>query len=155
MIPASNPTFPLTAERSPWLRGPIRLPGDPAQSHVTLLAAAMARGESVIANLATAPSVGALTRALEQLGVHLGPSNGRFHVQGLGSGGLLPPDGPIDLRETDEGAALLLLALLAGHGFVSRFVNLPDAPMIGALLDFLRRSGAGIEFEVGGGVTLP
>ena len=153
MIQASNPSLPLTAERSPWLRGPIRLPGDPAQSHVTLLVAAMGRGESVIENLSTAPSVAATIRALEQLGVNLGPSNGRFHVQGMGVGGLLPPDGSIDLHDAGENAALLLLGLLAGHGFTSHFTGLPEAPMIGALLDFLRRNGSGIESEADG-ITL-
>ena len=149
MIQASNPILSLTAERSPWLRGPIRLPGDPAQSHLTLLIAAMARGESVIDNLSGAPSVAAVTRALGQLGVNLGPGNGRFHVQGLGVGGLLPPDGPIDLHDAGEGAALLLIALLAAHGFSSRFVGLPEGPMLGALLDFLRRNGAAVELEAG------
>ncbi len=153
MIEASTPSSPLTAERSPWLRGPIRLPGDPAQSHVTLLVAAMARGESVIENLSTAPSIAILVRALEQLGVNLGPSNGRFHVQGMGVGGLLPPDGPIELRDAGETGALLLIALLAGHGFTSHFASLPDAPMIGALLDFFRRNGAGVEADAHG-VTL-
>lgn len=147
VIQASNPSRPLTAERSPWLRGPIRLPGDPAQSHLALLLAAMARGESVIDNLSRAASVGALARALEQLGVHLGPTNGRFHVQGIGVGGLLPPDGDIDLSQMEECGALLLVALLAAHGFASRFVGLPAWPMLAALLDFLRRNGTAVEAE--------
>jgi len=64
MIPASIPKVPLSAERSPWLRGRIQLPGDPALSAAALILAAMARGESVLDNIggAQAEAVAAILR---------------------------------------------------------------------------------------------
>ncbi len=145
MIQASNSPTPLTAERSPWLRGPIRLPGDPARSQLALLLGAMARGDSTIENLNAGASVAGLCRALEQLGVHPHRSESRAAIRGLGIGGLLPPDGRLDLGDMDETGAMLLVALLAAHGFPAQFTGVGDAPMLLALFDFFRRSGAGVD----------
>ena len=51
------PASPLTAERSPWLRGPVRLPGDPLFAQLALRLAALARGESVLENLGEGAAV--------------------------------------------------------------------------------------------------
>jgi 3-phosphoshikimate 1-carboxyvinyltransferase len=144
MIPRPISPIPLTAERSPWLRGPIRLPGDPIASALALLLAAMARGESVIENLDSGPETTAVLAVLRALGPHLAERNGRWHVQGIGTGGLLTPSGPLDLD--GAGAATpLLLGLLGAHDFETELRHVAVLPMGEALLDFLRRGGGRAE----------
>jgi 3-phosphoshikimate 1-carboxyvinyltransferase len=144
MIEASMSPIPLIAGRSPWLRGPIRLPGDPAQSQLALILAAMARGESVVENVCKDISVNAVMQALGQLGVPISHTNERWHVQGIGVGGFLAPEARIDLGKTGSGA-LLLIALLAAHDFETEFAGVAPTPMNEALLDFLRRNGVRVE----------
>ena len=139
-----TPPVSLTAERSPWLRGPIRVPGDAAASRLALLLAAMARGESVIESLSGSPDIPPLIAAIEQLGVHIARHGARWHVEGIGVGGFLAPAGPIDVSAMGEGA-LLLIALLAAHDFESRFTGVPASAWIDALLDFIHRNGSRVE----------
>src|SRR5258706_491420 len=47
MLLTTDPMLPLTAARSPWLRGTIATPGDATQAQLALLLAGLARGESV------------------------------------------------------------------------------------------------------------
>ncbi|HEX4296509.1 MAG TPA: hypothetical protein VHZ56_00650 [Devosia sp.] len=143
MIPASSSTHPLAAERSPWLRGPIRVPAAPSVSAAALLLAAMARGESVLDNLDAGPGTAAVMELLPRLGARLDRHGERIHVQGIGVGGFLAPEAPIDLPPLGE-AGLLVLALLAAHDFETRFTGCMAAPMTDALLDFLQRNGSRI-----------
>ena len=137
---------PLTAERSPWLRGSIRIPGERGLSHLALILAAMARGESVIENLAGGPETATTIRVLGQMGVPIAKRAGRWHVQGLGVGGLLTPDGPFDLSAAGTGAPYLI-GLLAAHDFDSRLIGVGDAPAVVSILEFFRRNGARVESE--------
>src|SRR5882724_10837239 len=107
MLLTTDPMLPLTAARSPWLRGTIATPGDATQAQLALLLAGLARGESVIGGVPDDPAVEAMARALGQLGVPAAVVNGRWHVEGLGLGGFLAAQGPIDLSELGEGAAHL------------------------------------------------
>ena len=61
--------MPLTARRSPGLKGRVRVPGDKSISHRALLFAALATGRSTITNLSTGDDVRASRAALEALGV--------------------------------------------------------------------------------------
>ncbi len=134
----------MTAERSPWLRGPVRVPGDLLVSNLALILAAMARGESIIENLSIGPSTAATVRVLGQLGVPISESAGRWHVQGLGIGGFLTPEAPLDL--TGAGSATpLLVNLIAAHDFESRFSGLSMSPEIITTLDFLARNGTFVD----------
>src|SRR4029078_11413551 len=94
MNQASFPSTPLAAERSPWLRGPVRLPGDPLFSALALILAGMARGESVLENLSRSPQTGALAALLAELGVRVAERAGRWHVQGIGVASFLAPRQP-------------------------------------------------------------
>jgi 3-phosphoshikimate 1-carboxyvinyltransferase len=144
MIPASIPKVPLAAERSPWLRGRIRLPGDPALSSAALILAAMARGESVLDNMTCGPGAEAVASILRRLGARIDQQPSGWHVQGIGIGGFLSPDGPFDLGATGE-AAPLLLGLLGGHDFCSELTGLGAVPTAEALLDFIARNGGQVE----------
>lgn len=144
----TSPIVPLTAERSPWLRGPVRVPGDRFASVLALILAGLARGESVIENLAGSPAAAATIRVLGALGVPIARRAGRWHAQGLGVGGLLTPDGPLDLAGAGP-ATPLLIGLLAAHDFASRLTNVAMTQDIVALLDFLLRNGVAVEHRSG------
>jgi len=140
MSSASIPAGPLSVGRSPWLRGPVSLPGEPVLSALALMLAAMARGESVIDNASSAPMVDATAGALEALGAHLDRRGGRWHVQGIGVGGLLEPHAPLDLSRMGP-VAPLFLGLLGGHDFPTEITGLVDEPTSAALLGFIARGG--------------
>ena len=144
MIPRPISPIPLTAERSPWLRGPMRLPGDPVASALALLLAAMARGESVIENLSAGPEAMAVLAVLRTLGPNFAERSGRWHVQGIGTGGFLTPSAPLDLSGAGA-AAPLLLGLLGAHDFETELRQVAALPMSEALLDFIRRGGGRAE----------
>jgi 3-phosphoshikimate 1-carboxyvinyltransferase len=146
MSPASILPTPLTAERSPWLRGPVSLPGDPLFSALALILAAMARGESVLENLSAAPSTAAVAAVLAELGANVVQRGSRWHVQGIGVGSFLAPRAPLEMAATG-GAAPLLVGLLGAHAFTTEFKGLGQSPDTLAILDFLLRNGALVEHE--------
>jgi len=107
----------LTARRNGPLRGTLTAPGDKSISHRALLLAALAVGKTAITGLLEGDDVRHTAAALRSLGVTItnnGP--GAWRVNGVGVGGLLPPDDVIDLGNSGT-AARLLCGLLAGHGF--------------------------------------
>ncbi|MBN9304902.1 MAG: hypothetical protein BGO82_10670 [Devosia sp. 67-54] len=148
MNKASIPSLPLSAERSPWLRGPMRLPGEPLLSALALILAAMARGESVLDTVSPAPELAATAEVLRALGAYVAPAGPRWHVQGLGVGGLLTPAGPLPLAETGA-AAPLLIGLIAGHDMEVVLDGPPADPVSEALLGFLGRNGCRIARDGG------
>lgn len=97
----------------------VRVPGDKSITHRALLFAALARGESRIANVqagedahSTAGALRALGRAIPAL-----PDDGaEIVVEGAGLHGLTPPDGPIDCGNSGTGVRLLM-GVLAGQAF--------------------------------------
>lgn len=146
MNQASFPSTPLAAERSPWLRGPVRLPGDPLFSALALILAGMARGESVLENLSRSPQTGALAALLAELGVHVAERAGRWHVQGIGVASFLAPRQPLDMTQIGD-AAPMLVGLLGAHDFATEFKGLAQTPDVLAMLDFLLRNGGLVEHE--------
>ncbi len=140
---ALTPAVPvaLSARRSPWLRGAVRVPGDRAVSRLALVLAALARGESVIENTSGTADIAAFAAALRQLGASAELKAGIWRVRGMGVGAFLAPEAPIDLGPMGEGA-LLLIALLGAHDFETRFTGYVPTAMGEALLDFLHRTGA-------------
>jgi len=138
--PSTTPT-PLIAARSPWLRGPARLPGDPGLTALALLLAGLARGESRLDNLARGAGTAAMVGALGRLGIPVERSGPGAVVSGLG--GLLAPDGPIDLAGAGAGAGLLL-GLLAAQDFDVAIANLELTPILESLLVYLARNGVRI-----------
>ena len=122
------------------MRGPIALPGDPVLSALALMLAAMARGESVIDNVSTAPMVMATAGVLEAVGARLDHKGRRWHVQGIGTGGFLSPMAPLEFTEIGA-AGPLLIGLLGGHDFATEITGLEATPTSDALLDFIARGG--------------
>jgi len=144
MLQHTPEPIPLTASRSPWLRGHLSVPGDPLQSQLALILAGLARGRSVISNISLAPGVDALARVLERLGIGIAREGDSATVEGLGLGMVLDPEGPVDLSGLGDGAALLV-GLLGAHDFDTTLVGLTGQPGIDPILDYLRRNGAKVE----------
>lgn len=145
---ATTARRPLAAERAPWLRGTLRVPGDETISHLALILGAMARGETIIDGLLEAQSTFATVRAMQALGARIERRAGRWHVMGLGAGGFLEPEFDLDFRSTDLGLALAL-GLLGSYRFTTRFIRGPSlsAPPPPLLLDALRAVGVRIDKE--------
>lgn len=121
-IPAA--AAPLTSHGATPLTGRLATPGDKAISHRALMLSALAVGRSSIEGLLEAEDVLATAAALRQLGVRIEPHDGVWHVYGLGVGGLLEPDGVLDLGNSGTGARLLM-GLLAPYHFTARFTGGP------------------------------
>ena len=145
----------LTARRGDPLHGALRVPGDKSISHRALLLAALAVGETAISGLLEGDDVRHTAAALRGLGVTVtrdGP--GEWRVNGVGVGGLLPPDDVIDLGNSGT-AARLLCGLLAGHGFsavLTGDASLRSRPM-GRVVGPLTAMGA--TFQANDGDRMP
>jgi 3-phosphoshikimate 1-carboxyvinyltransferase len=143
----SHPTAqPLTAYRAQPLRGRFSLPGDKSISHRALMFSAMTIGESTISGLLESADVLATAAAMRAYGASVERGgDGLWRVSGLGPGGLLEPNGPIDFGNAGTGARLTM-GIAAAHPFASTFIgdaSLSERPM-GRVLEPLRQMGADV-----------
>ncbi len=143
----SQPTAqPLTAYRAPPLSGRFSLPGDKSISHRALMFSAMAVGESTISGLLESEDVLATAAAMRTFGANVErDDNGVWRISGLGPGGLLEPEGPIDFGNAGTGVRLTM-GIAAAHPFASTFTgdaSLSGRPM-GRVLEPLRQMGADV-----------
>ncbi len=149
----SHPTAqPLTAYRSSPLRGQFALPGDKSISHRALMLCAMTMGESEISGLLESTDVLATAAAMRAFGANVErDGDGVWRVSGLGPGGFLEPDGPIDFGNAGTGVRLTM-GIAAAHPFASTFLgdaSLSRRPM-GRVLEPLRQMGADVIARSGG-----
>jgi 3-phosphoshikimate 1-carboxyvinyltransferase len=133
------------------LEGAVRVPGDKSISHRALMIAAMAVGETVISGLLEGEDVMATAAALAALGVasHRG-DDGRWHVAGVGIGGLAEPDRVLDLGNSGT-SARLLMGLLATHphtSFLTGDASLCRRPMA-RVAEPIERMGAAVLARTG------
>jgi 3-phosphoshikimate 1-carboxyvinyltransferase len=153
--PKTKANSKLTARRGGPLRGALRVPGDKSISHRALMFAALAVGETAISGLLEGDDVRHTAAALQSLGVTVnrdGP--GAWRVNGVGVGGLTPPDDVIDLGNSGT-AARLLCGLLAGHGFTTVLTgdaSLRSRPM-GRVVTPL--TAMGVTFQANDGDRMP
>ena len=104
------------------LRGTIRVPGDKSISHRALICAAMARGRSRIEGLSEGADVRSTAAALEAMGVGIARDGAAWSVDGVGTGGLLRPEGALDLGNSGT-SARLLAGLVASHPIAAAFTG--------------------------------
>ena len=97
------------------LVGHIRVPGDKSISHRAALLGAVGEGETRIEGFGRAADTESTLAAVRALGVEVVDEDvDVVRVQGVGLGGLRPPEGPIDAG--NSGTLMRLLAgLLAGQ----------------------------------------
>lgn len=137
-------TRALRTQRARPLRGTFEVPGDPALAMRVLLVAAMALGESRIANLPRHPAAAAMAAAIVALGARGEAGDGAVTVSGLGIGGLLEPDAPLDLAANDDLAALLMGAI-GIYPFETRLAG--SGRPVGPLLEALEGLGITIDWN--------
>jgi len=138
------PAHPLKACPSSALRGRVRVPGDKSISHRALMLGALAIGKTRITGLLEAADVLSTAGAMRAFGATVERSgDGAWSVDGLGTGGLLEPEAPLDFGNAGTGARLAM-GIAAAHPFASTFIgdaSLSRRPM-GRVLDPLREMGA-------------
>jgi len=142
----------LTIRGGAPLRGTLALPGCKGVSHRALIAAAVAVGESELANLGTGRDVASTRAVLGRLGVGITDTgDGRVRVRGPGFAGLVEPTEVLDCG--NSGTTMRFVAgLCAGRDFLSVLVgdaSLSQRPMA-RVLDPLRAMGAAVDGRDGG-----
>jgi 3-phosphoshikimate 1-carboxyvinyltransferase len=137
------------------LSGTARVPGDKSISHRALICAAMAVGRSRIEGLSEGDDVRATAGALGAMGVRVEREGEAWTVDGVGPGGLLRPEGAIDLGNSGT-SARLLMGLVASHRLAAAFTGDPSLsrrPME-RMAAPLRRIGAEVIAAPGGRLPL-
>lgn len=130
-------------------------PGDKAISHSALILGALAVGRTTIEGLLEADDVMATAAALRQLGIRIEQRDNAWHVHGLGVGGLLAPQGVMDMG--NSGTVLrLLMGVLAPYAFPSSFTGKPTLTRrpLGDLLKALESVGNTVLESNQGGLPL-
>jgi 3-phosphoshikimate 1-carboxyvinyltransferase len=144
-MPAMTHAFakPLSALPSGPLRGRVAVPGDKSISHRALMLGALTIGETRIAGLLESADVLATAAAMRAFGAKVERVGGEWRVSGLGTGGLLEPEGVIDFGNAGTGVRLAI-GIAGAHPFATTFAGDPSLsrrPM-GRVLDPLREMGA-------------
>src|SRR5260221_2143607 len=148
---------PMTAARTRApLSGGAALQDDKSVSHRALMLGALAVGHTEIRGLLEGEDVLATAAALRAMGAGIErKGNGRWHVNGVGVGGLAEPEDVIDLGNSGT-AARLLLGILATHpftAFVTGDASLRSRPMR-RVIDPLSRFGPRFLSRDGGRLPL-
>jgi len=134
------------------LTGRIRVPGDKSISHRSLMFGALAVGETRVTGLLEGEDVMATAAALRAMGATIArETEGTWSIHGVGVGGLLQPETPLDMGNSGT-STRLLMGLVASHPITAQFTgdaSLSKRPM-GRVTEPLGLMGA--EFS---GTTLP
>ncbi|ANU07755.1 3-phosphoshikimate 1-carboxyvinyltransferase [Paraurantiacibacter namhicola] len=152
--PASKPQ-PRRFRPAGPLTGRVRVPGDKSISHRSLMFGALAVGETRVTGLLEGEDVLATAAALRAMGASIERrDDGAWHINGVGVGGLLQPDGALAMGNSGT-STRLLMGLVASHGICAVFTgdaSLSGRPM-GRVIEPLSQMGAAFEASPGG--TLP
>ena len=148
-------TDPRSFSAAAALTGTVTVPGDKSISHRSLMLSALAIGESVIEGLLEGEDVHATAAAMRAMGADIiRNEDGRWHVHGVGVGGLLQPEAALDMGNSGT-STRLLMGLVASHAMTVTFVgdaSLSKRPM-GRVTEPLGLMGA--EFTASPGGRLP
>jgi 3-phosphoshikimate 1-carboxyvinyltransferase len=146
--------IPRAFSASGPLTGTVTVPGDKSISHRALMLSALAIGESVIEGLLEGEDVLATAAAMQAMGAQIEKRGSRWHVHGVGVGGLLQPTTTLDMGNSGT-STRLLMGLVASHPITATFTgdaSLSKRPM-GRVIDPLSTMGA--EFTASPGGRLP
>ncbi len=107
-----KPAGPLISRPQGPLRGTIQVPGDKSISHRSIIFGTLAVGETTVDGLLEAEDVLCTIDAMRACGAHISKDpSGRWHVHGVGVGGLTSPESVVDLGNSGTAARLILGAL--------------------------------------------
>ena len=138
------------------LKGRIRVPGDKSISHRSLMLGALAVGETRVTGLLEGEDVLATAQAMRQMGATITrETDGTWSIHGVGVGGLLQPQAPLDMGNSGT-STRLLMGVIASHGISATFTgdaSLSKRPM-GRVIEPLSLMGAGFDASEGGRLPL-
>lgn len=147
---------PRSFSASVPLRGRIAIPGDKSISHRALMLSALAVGESRVTGLLEGHDVLATAAAMRAMGAGIARrDDGEWRIHGVGVGGLLQPQGALDMGNSGT-STRLLMGLVASHPITATFIgdaSLSGRPM-GRVIDPLSQMGADIGASPGGRLPL-
>ncbi len=147
---------PLTLIADGPLSGTVAVPGDKSISHRSLMLGALAVGETVIDGLLEGEDVLATAAAMRAMGADITRGeSGRWHVHGVGVGGLLQPQTALDMGNSGT-STRLLMGVIASHAITATFIgdaSLSKRPM-GRVIDPLALMGASFAASPGGRLPL-
>ena len=134
------------------LKGRIRVPGDKSISHRSLMFGALAVGETRVSGLLEGEDVMATAAALRAMGATIDRlGEGEWRIHGVGVGGLLQPEAPLDMGNSGT-STRLLMGLVASHPITATFTgdaSLSKRPMA-RVIEPLSLMGADITASPGG-----
>src|SRR3546814_4599397 len=105
------------------LKGRIAIPGDKSISHRSLMLSALAVGESRVTGLLEGHDVLATAAAMRAMGATIERSDdGEWRIHGVGVGGLLQPQGALDMGNSGT-STRLLMGLVASHPITANFAT--------------------------------
>jgi 3-phosphoshikimate 1-carboxyvinyltransferase len=147
---------PQSFSSSGPLSGVARVPGDKSISHRALMLGSLAVGETRIEGLLEGEDVLATAAAMRAMGAQIERDDqGVWHVHGVGVGGLLQPEGALDMGNSGT-STRLLMGLVASHAITATFTgdaSLTKRPM-GRVIEPLGLMGADITPSPGGRLPL-
>jgi 3-phosphoshikimate 1-carboxyvinyltransferase len=149
-------TTHVSFSQSGPLTGTVTVPGDKSISHRSLMLSALAVGESVIDGLLEGEDVLATAAAMRAMGAEIEQRvDGKWHVHGVGVGGLLQPARALDMGNSGT-STRLLMGLVASHPILATFIgdaSLSKRPM-GRVTEPLGLMGASFTTSPGGRLPL-
>ncbi|WP_405053617.1 3-phosphoshikimate 1-carboxyvinyltransferase [Sphingobium sp. MK2] len=146
----------MTFTAAPALSGSVTVPGDKSISHRSLMLSALAVGESRVEGLLEGEDVLATAAAMRAMGADIQrDADGIWYIHGVGVGGLLQPEGALDMGNSGT-STRLLMGLLASHDLTATFIgdaSLSKRPMA-RVTDPLAQMGASFTASPGGRLPL-
>ena len=136
-------THACTSLPATTLKGAIRPPGDKSISHRAIILGTLAIGATRIEGLLESEDVLATIAACRQLGARIEQRNHHWYVEGVGLGGLTPPQDILDMGNAGT-ACRLMMGMMATHpirAFFSGDRSLRQRPMA-RVIDPLEQFGA-------------
>jgi len=104
--------IPMTAHKSPPLRGTAHIPGDKSVSHRSLIFGALCVGETKISGLLEGQDVLDTARAMSAFGADVTDHGaGNWSVHGVGVGGFAEPEDIINCGNAGTGVRLIMGAM--------------------------------------------
>jgi 3-phosphoshikimate 1-carboxyvinyltransferase len=147
---------PMTSRKTQGLKGRISVPGDKSMSHRSLMFGALALGETIVEGLLEAEDVLNTAKVMGALGAKvIRTTGGKWHIEGVGIGGLKSPGLPLDFGNAGTGVRLAMGLMATTPGLVASCVgdsSLSKRPM-GRVTKPLQEFGTG--FETSEGDRLP
>ena len=142
----------ITAKLSTSLNGSIKIAGDKSISHRSIILGALSIGETTVEGLLESQDILATISAMQAFGAEIEKkADKKWHINGLGVGGLDEPEKVLDLGNSGTGVRLIL-GVAAGNPITSFFSgdeSLSRRPMA-RVLKPLEMMGASFTSRTGG-----